>query len=651
MSFSSNRVTSIDAIEGVKVLKNYAAALAHMENNNFQLVGYVDGTTRPTGVFGGTPTTFTTSYTTTNPLENATSLRLNKSNPAQGQGAYFNFTPTRAHRLSGSVLEISFNWELDSGIFTGSANPSVDSSVIVGIWDVANNRYIEPSNRNLEPATSNFVYKYKSTFQIPTNATTLRLFFHCTETNANAFILRVDDLYIGEQVSSYGPSISDPEFFTPGWFSTGTQPSIGNGIIQGWKTKTGAWYNYHILIQFGSTTTFGTGGYQFEIPEQIDTTKTPGNQDDNILGIGSALKSGIARYPVWVVKTNSAANRVSCFYANSIASGVGFASTLSQGAPATFASGDLFIIKFSAPIVNATSGVKVSNGFGGREISFRAARSTVQSIPNNTPTDILFNSVNRDTVNSYNPSTGIYTILKSGLYNISTQVGWSANSTNGREVRAFIDGGAVIINLGYVFAPTASSIAVLGNSTPYYLNAGQTVKINVFQNSGSALNVGGDASITWFGVEAVSQSESVSETPTVNAGYRDSSGQTVSVAATIKWNTKDTDPFNMFNPTTGQFLIPFDGVYEVSFQLFLVNSAAETGFTLRKNESGIVRTQPTPIKQGASGQATNQELHHLPPFQVPCNAGNRLDVLVSTLSAANLYNVASDNWISIKRIK
>lgn len=196
MGFSNDRIINAKKLSGVVSNRNYADALAGFENGLNNLIGYSDGTTRPTGVFGGSATNLTKSSNSTNPLENAISLKIARTAAAQGQGYYFDFVPSRNDKLSAATLNIKFFHELISGTFSGSVNPSVDSDLIIGVWDMANNKNIEPKNRLIEPMVSNYVYRYSSNFQIPINATTLRVYIHCATTNSAAFELNLDALEI-----------------------------------------------------------------------------------------------------------------------------------------------------------------------------------------------------------------------------------------------------------------------------------------------------------------------------------------------------------------------------------------------------------------------------------------------------------------------
>lgn len=54
--------------------------------------------------------------------------------------------------------------------------------------------------------------------------------------------------------------------FTPLWYSSGTQPTIGNGTLTGRYVNIGATIIGEIRLVFGSTTNRGSGVYRFSLP-------------------------------------------------------------------------------------------------------------------------------------------------------------------------------------------------------------------------------------------------------------------------------------------------------------------------------------------------------------------------------------------------
>lgn len=54
--------------------------------------------------------------------------------------------------------------------------------------------------------------------------------------------------------------------FTPTWSTSGTQPVLGNGTLTGKYVRLGKLILYTISLTAGSSTTFGTGRFEFLLP-------------------------------------------------------------------------------------------------------------------------------------------------------------------------------------------------------------------------------------------------------------------------------------------------------------------------------------------------------------------------------------------------
>lgn len=54
--------------------------------------------------------------------------------------------------------------------------------------------------------------------------------------------------------------------YTPAWSSSGTNPSTGNGSLQGRYKRVGDLVHVWLRLEFGSTTNGGTGAWSFTLP-------------------------------------------------------------------------------------------------------------------------------------------------------------------------------------------------------------------------------------------------------------------------------------------------------------------------------------------------------------------------------------------------
>jgi len=73
---------------------------------------------------------------------------------------------------------------------------------------------------------------------------------------------------ITDNYFSYGnpPDFPSRFAYTPTWASNVTQPSIGNGTLEGWFSVVGKMLTVSIHLIAGTTTNFGVGTYDWELP-------------------------------------------------------------------------------------------------------------------------------------------------------------------------------------------------------------------------------------------------------------------------------------------------------------------------------------------------------------------------------------------------
>ena len=118
-----------------------------------------------------------------------------------------------------------------------------------------------------------------------------------------------------------------------------------------------------------------------------------------------------------------------------------------------------------------------------------ATRTTTQSIPSTSETQVVFNSVVRNAVSLYSAASGSATIVVPGWYNVSSSVILDQNSSNNGYVAIEVNGSRVAVTATATLAASANSMRVMTVSTPVYLNAGDVVSVGVWHNNSAALNV------------------------------------------------------------------------------------------------------------------------------------------------------------------
>lgn len=93
-------------------------------------------------------------------------------------------------------------------------------------------------------------------------------------------------------VRDNGRAIGKLTSYTPSWTASSTNPSIGNGFIQGRYIALEEWCWVSVQISVGSTTTLGSGTYSVSLPF-AGSTLLGGTEQNLIVALNNL---GIARY-------------------------------------------------------------------------------------------------------------------------------------------------------------------------------------------------------------------------------------------------------------------------------------------------------------------------------------------------------------------
>lgn len=132
----------------------------------------------------------------------------------------------------------------------------------------------------------------------------------------------------------------------------------------------------------------------------------------------------------------------------------------------------------------------------------RVYNNAAISVPGNTNTILTFNAerYDTDTIHSTSSNTSRLTCVTAGTYQIFGHVTFASAGTDRRFLQILLGGST---SLGAIDVPGgALSLSV---NTTYALTAGQYVELQVYQNSGGALNVNSTAAYSpEFGMTWVS---------------------------------------------------------------------------------------------------------------------------------------------------
>jgi len=266
----------------------------------------------------------------------------------------------------------------------------------------------------------------------------------------------------------------------------------------------------------------------------------------------------------------------------------------------------------------------------GFQVALSAGRSASFSITSATDTDIVFNSIGKDTHGAYNSSTGIYTVPVSGFYTISASAYVQGTVTGDSVLFISTGGGSGRARIATLFGQDRQR----NGTATLYFNAGDTFKITI-NVTGSGLQIYADGSTTYLSVLGPSATPSSdTDTRVVAASYSIGSNYAVSANNPVNFDTKLFDTHGAV--TTGaswKFTAPVSGVYQLS-----VTSAITTGscnlYLYKSGSSQYVLISMTTGVQGSSGL-------------ISLNAG---DYISAVSDQAKTYVASSNSTINILRL-
>ena len=117
-----------------------------------------------------------------------------------------------------------------------------------------------------------------------------------------------------------------------------------------------------------------------------------------------------------------------------------------------------------------------------------------------------------------------------------------------------------------------------------YFNAGDTLGVQVSQNSGGALKLNGSADDSYIVVQRLSGPSVIAANELVCASYGLTSSQAVALNAVLKYDTKVVDTHSAYSTVTGLFTAPVSGTYEI---LSSFNMTASGGTYIKKNSTAV----------------------------------------------------------------
>lgn len=140
--------------------------------------------------------------------------------------------------------------------------------------------------------------------------------------------------------------------------------------------------------------------------------------------------------------------------------------------------------------------------------AFRAIKTTSQYYGDDAEMTVVYNLEQYDNAGNYNPSTGIFTVPKSGIYHISASLLLNSQTVYADKVvwlRVKVNGSTAHEGHRHEQQYTRSVYLHLHFSTDLKLNSGDEVKINIYQNNASSMSAytGGNGVYNHFSMHLI----------------------------------------------------------------------------------------------------------------------------------------------------
>lgn len=568
MATSSQRTLKADFIEGILSQKNYIRN-SGAKDNTLGYSAYADAAgSQPVDATGGSPTV-TITRSTSSPLSGDASLLFTKDAAnRQGEGFSYDFEIDKADE--GKVFTVSLDYAVASGTYSGGSS-SADSDLTVYIISKEFGTVIQPSFYKLQGAVVGSPYHATCTFQPPVSAgggsaRQFRLAFHVATTSVSAYTVKFDNISVSPVAMGTVPVVTDVQSYTPIWGAASSAPSLGDGTIEGYWNRIGDLCRVVIRMTSGSTTTFGTGDYDFRLPHPADTSKMTGIQGRGI----AWLNITGTNYTGTVELEGAFTDRV---YIRG--TGTDF---WAHNTPATWTNTSTIELEFTYPVLGWGSSVAVSpDTTSGRLVMAKYYHTTGTTLSGGNI--INFNSKVADTHAAV--TTGgswKFTAPEPGSYKIEAYIESSA------FVAAVGDRWGLELYKNGVFheqkgrTDAESTTNQYRSSTGVFeidLVAGDYIDIRYTGSvSFPLLASSGYSSIV---VSKISNQAQIGPGEEISARAYTTTAGSYNAGDNIVWDGKSYDTHNAFDIATGKFTAPAPGRYRLKAQIRFQSSSNTQG--------------------------------------------------------------------------
>ena len=630
---------------------NYFSSNPDFEANATGYTAYDDGASAtPVDGTAGAPASSIARSTTT-PLRGTGDLNWVHT-AADNQGEGFSFLITLDNADLAKMLYGSFDYEVVSGTYaTGDAT--------MYIYDVTNAVVIQPAGYQIQ----NVVGKAKHIFNFQTDSvsTSYRICWHIATTTATAWTMAIDNVQLGPAQISYAAPITDPIAYTPTIVALGT---VTNVNVKYWRIGN----RLHVKGSLTSGTPTGST-FTMSLPSglAIDYSTATGLRTDlNLNGVGWAQRVDTATAP-W------ADGSAGLLFADGSTTGTLFVSTTAAASDTSYnkrtgsgwlAAGDSIDFMFEVPISGWSSGFQfLGQDADTRVVAARYTATGTTSIADNTIGVLMdFATKTHDTHNAtVVGASWKFTAPISGYYFVGVNLNWSATIAWTQDERAQVDlykNGSSLCVLSTLNIPVTFSVSAdfnMQGQTVVHLNAGDYLQISPYQNTGGALNIGGDGTQSYIDIYRLSGPNAVAASESVVEIYESNAAQSIANNTNTILNFEDKVKSSHGAVTTGaswKFTAPIAGDYDINaiaaFGSMTTFASAELiVMGIYKNGGGILEDYVT---FGYTGAADTFSFSI--SGTIPLLAGDYIDVRLRQTSGGALSIVASNlyNRINIRKI-
>lgn len=641
---ATGKVIQADKVSGVDAGKNYL----EQGDAEIKITGinqYNDGaSSRPVDCSGGASPAVTMTRSSTAPIEDKWSWIVTKDAVnRQGHGISIDFTAPKV-----KAMTLAARYLVNSGTFAAgtTGTSATDSDLIFYIFDVTNNRLIEPSTFRLYSNQTGWDEPYTGEFQTSSDSTSYRLCIHVATTSASAWTLKLDEISATLSKLVFG-SVSGPTTaYTP------TLTSSGGGSITlnttSYEAPNGFWYQDGEYMMGQVSFKNGTGGaasgtagaIQISIPSgyTVDTSKLTTTA-------GSIRKDGDANF------YSSGTNIVptSVYYAGSGVLKVIKPSISDFWQVSDLAAGSIVTLKFKLPIQGWANASQRSDSADTRVVACRYGTSSATSITG-SDTQITYSSKVFDTHNMLSGSAIVIPV--SGIYKISGSIKFASNTwTNGQAFLTLYKNGVATEFIANYTASTGSALAsqiVAVGSLTLSLNAGDSLTFYGNQNQTASINLNGSALSNWISVERISGPSAIAASEEISARYTSTAGGSIGTSSTQQsFATKTFDTHGSWNGNT--FSVQSPGKYEVTAAILTADVTLTTGqaVSIYLYKNGSLYS----VLDRRLGNGTLTNVYLTGTDSVECIAGDTIKIYAISAVATSQNTASGYNYVSIKKVK